>query len=325
MRILINDHNASYHWHYHAKDKSPEVSYLRTLREIISRFKVDKVINLQDGGYAYRTSIYPEYKTQRQERREKQSEADQKAYANFRKNAYKFAKDILPLFGMTTLRVQNSEADDLGAFLVKHIDKSQHQILLLSSDKDWHQNLQHNVVQASYTDIQNALKSQSSIPGSVWLSESGFEKKYDLKVAQWIWVKALQGDTGDNVKGVAPGLGEGAATKLMQTYGSIQGIKDHIDNLEIPRMTAKAKEGLKENWETLYLNYQVMNLRHTADEELDILGQDGIEYLKDTIENLPFLGTMDETAIQELCYENGWLDLVEDNFLDPYKKLLTSR
>jgi pyruvate kinase len=43
VRILINDHNASYHWHYHAKDNAPEQNYLRTLREIITTFKVDKV------------------------------------------------------------------------------------------------------------------------------------------------------------------------------------------------------------------------------------------------------------------------------------------
>jgi len=324
VRILINDHNASYHWHYHAKDNAPEQNYLRTLREIITTFKVDKVINLQDGGYTYRTNIYPEYKTQRQERRDKQSEADQKAYVDFRKGSYKFAKEMLPLFGMTTLRVQGAEADDLGAFLVKHIDKTEHQILLLSSDKDWHQNLQPNVVQASYTDIQNARKT-GTIPNSVWLSESGFKRKYELEVAQWIWVKALHGDAGDNVKGVAPGLGEGAATKLLQTYGSVQDIKNNIDNLQIPRMTSKAKEGLKDNWETLFLNYRVMNLRYNAGEELEILGQTGIELLQDVVDNLGNLGCMDVKAIEELCYEYGWLSFLEDKFLDPYKKLLTSR
>lgn len=316
MRILINDHNASYHWHFHAQDKNPEYNYIKTLREIIERFKIDVTFTLQDGGYAYRTRIYPDYKAQREVNRQKKSEADQKAYTDFRKESYRFAKNVLPMLGMRTLRVQGCEADDLAAYLVKHIDKEQHQILLLSSDKDWHQNLQKGVVQASYTDIKN---SPCPIPASVWLNEKAFEEKYGLTVDQWIWFKCLHGDTGDNVKGGAPFLGESSAMKLMQKYGNVENIAANVNNLDIPRMRKESKAGLQESFDQVYLNYKVMNLNHSPQEERDIIGEEGIAYLEAAIKNLHLDNYLDKDAFTEVGYRSGWLLFTEDEeFFTPF-------
>jgi len=314
MRILLIDFNAAIHMHFHIKDKHPEYGYIKNIREVCQRFKIDRCFTLQDGGYAYRSSIYPQYKAQRAENRAKKTEAEQAEYAKFRKDSYQFSKTVLPMLGMQTLRVQSVEADDLASFLSRHLSDQGHQVLNLSSDKDWFQLLGPKVVQASYTDI---MKSDIPLPASLWMNATKFEEKYGLKVDQWIWSKALHGDSGDNVSGAATKLGEVTATKLLQKYGTIENIKANKDNLDIPRMAQVTKDTL--NFDTVDLNYKVMNLNHTPEEELLIIGRDGIDMLNRVIADIEKPAELDTTTFKELCFEKGWLTFVEqEEFFTPF-------
>lgn len=314
MRILIVDINIVTHWHFHAKDPHWEYHVIEKLREICVRFSVDRVIISQDGGYDYRTKIYPGYKKNRATTRSKWTEAEQKTYGDFRKASFSFAKDVLPLTGFKTIRVQGCESDDLVAYLARHLDKTKHQILVLSGDKDYYQMLEPNVVIASYVEIK---KEVSPLPASVWMNAKKFEEKYSLSVAQWIHAKSLQGDNGDGVSGAATKLGEVTATKLLQKYGTIENIKANKDNLDIPRMAQITKDTL--NFDTVDLNYKVMNLNHTPEEELAIIGQDGIDTLNGVIADLEKPAELDTTTFTEMCYEKGWLTFVEqEDFFQPF-------
>lgn len=75
------------------------------------------------------------------------------------------------------------------------------------------------------------------------------KEKYQVTPQEFIDVKALMGDTADNIPGVA-GIGEKTATKLIVEYHSLDGIYENIDNMK----TSKMKQSLIDNKETAYLS-----------------------------------------------------------------------
>ena len=70
------------------------------------------------------------------------------------------------------------------------------------------------------------------------------QERYGVTPKEFIDVKALMGDTADNIPGV-PGVGEKTATKIIQQYQTIENAYEHVDELKPPR----ASKNLKEFWE----------------------------------------------------------------------------
>src|SRR5690606_40227334 len=58
-----------------------------------------------------------------------------------------------------------------------------------------------------------------------------FREKYGLEPEQFIDVLALMGDASDNVPGV-PGIGEKTAAQLIQSYGSVENLLEHVDEVK---------------------------------------------------------------------------------------------
>lgn len=319
MRILLVDYLNCMHEGYHGKAKDPNYRFLLNMQKMLLQFRIDKVFVLLEGGKSkYRLSIYPEYKAQRAAGREKWSEKDKEHYISFKQSAREFAENILPMFGMIPIRVWGAEADDCAAFIVNHIDTSVNQIILLSTDADWYQLLRPGVVQGSYPAM---IKKGFPCPPDMLKSRSAFESEYGLKVSQWVDKKCLSGDTGDNI-GSFDKVGDGMAVKLLQTYGSIQGIRENLDNLEIPRLSQTAKDSLRNDFDTIIdRNYKLMNLNFSPDEEKDILGSDGIAYLTDAINYRHVDFSLDKRAINEIVYTNGWVEILDDRFLAPFERL----
>lgn len=320
MRILLVDYMGSIHFHFHRKEKDPCHSFLLNLREIIKQFKIDKTFILLEGGKSsYRLGKNPEYKAQRESTRSKWSEADQKSYLKFKKDANNFATTVLPYFGLEPLRVWGTEADDIAGFLVGNVPTGiDNQILLLSSDKDFHQLLKSGVVQGCYATM---CRAGYPCPPALWLSRKGFEKEYGIPVHNWIWKKCLSGDTGDNVKGFNK-VGDGTALKLIQKYGSIEGIRDNLQELHVERMSQTAKDAMKEDFDLVYRNYDLMNLNFSEGEEVEIFQADGVAYLHDIINNLhSSKKLLDKVALSEVCYEYGWLEMLDPEFTAPFEKL----
>ena len=70
------------------------------------------------------------------------------------------------------------------------------------------------------------------------------KEKYQVTPEEFIDVKALMGDTADNIPGV-PGIGEKTATNLIMAYGSIENAYAHIDEVKPPR----ARNNLQEHYD----------------------------------------------------------------------------
>ena len=148
------------------------------------------------------------------------------------------AKEILDAMGIKYLEIDNYEADDIIGTVSKMIDDNNYYIgTIISSDKD--------LLQLISNDIEVKLLKQQDY---ILYDEEKFKKEYGLHPIKIIDLKGLQGDPSDNIPGVK-GIGEKTALKLIQEYGSIEGIYANIDSVK-----GKLKEKLLEERDNAFMS-----------------------------------------------------------------------
>jgi DNA polymerase-1 len=89
------------------------------------------------------------------------------------------------------------------------------------------------------------LTSRRQYSDTVIYDEAGIQERYGLKPRQIIDYKGLVGDSSDNIPGVR-GVGKKTATQLLQEYGSIETIYEHLDEVKSPRFRKALEEGQNE-------------------------------------------------------------------------------
>lgn len=146
-------------------------------------------------------------------------------------------KQVLDTLGIKRIEMEGFEADDLLGTLAKEGEKDGLQVVVLSGDRD----LLQITTQQVEVKIPKTKKGGTEI-------ESYFAKDvveaYEVTPIEFIDVKGLMGDASDNIKGV-PGVGEKTAVKLIKTYGTIENLYEHIDEIT----QKKLKENLENNKE----------------------------------------------------------------------------
>jgi len=194
----------------HQKKRNFAEDYLRTVQSLANSYNAGCVYITADlGSSTYRKSILPEYKQNRQEKYAQQTEQEAEEFANFMED---FEETLLlleehyPIF-----RYAGVEADDIAAYIVS-IKRHNHNIWLVSSDKDWDLLISPTVSRFSYV-------TRKEITANNW------SEHYDVEPDEFISLKCLTGDTGDNVPGV-PGIGPKRGLSLIQTYGSALDVAD---------------------------------------------------------------------------------------------------
>ena len=131
------------------------------------------------------------------------------------------ARTILDAMGIKYLELEPYEADDIIGSLVKKASlDADFDATIVSSDKDLLQLINFE------TDIK--LLKQT---GYIRYDEDSFKKDYGIEPIRIIDLKALMGDSSDNIPGVK-GIGEKTALKLLQEYGSLEGVYENIDNIK---------------------------------------------------------------------------------------------
>jgi 5'-3' exonuclease len=155
------------------------------------------------------------------------------------------------------LRFEQTEADDIAAYIVKNISSIPiNHIWLISSDKDYDLLVSENVSRFSYV-----TRKETTI--------DNWNTHYDCDPSDYISIKCLTGDTGDNIKGVE-GVGPKRALDLVKEYGSAFDIAAAIP------IQSKYKyiQSLNQCKDRILLNYQLMDLLTYCDEAL---GADNIK------------------------------------------------
>ena len=156
----------------------------------------------------------------------------------------------------TILRYKHVEADDIAAHLVKNRKKYDlGTIWLISSDKDWDLLIQENVNRFSYVTRKE-------------ITIENWGQHYEVSPQEYISLKCLTGDKGDNVPGI-PGIGPKRALQLIKEYGDAFSI---YDATPIPS-SYKYIQALNENSEQILQNYELMDLITYCD---DAIGSENV-------------------------------------------------
>lgn len=162
------------------------------------------------------------------------------------------------------LRFDKVEADDIAAYVVSALPKTA-TVWLISSDKDWDLLVNDRVSRFSYV-----TRKETTI--DTW------EEHYDCTPEQYISIKCLTGDSGDNIKGVE-GIGPKRAADLVKQYGTVF---DIIAELPIASKY-KYITNLNASKDILMLNCQLMDLVTYCE---DAIGKDNIKIINKVIEDL---------------------------------------
>lgn len=138
-------------------------------------------------------------------------------------------KDVVRAYGIPVIEADGYEADDIMGTLARRAERESVETFLVTSDKDFMQ------LVSDATKIYRPGRQGNEVDV---VSFEGVQKKFGVHPDQVIDVLGLIGDTSDNIPGV-PGIGEKTAIPLIQEYGSIENLLDHVD--EIPKKGVKEK------------------------------------------------------------------------------------
>lgn len=191
--------------------------------EVIRKLKPDYVVVAWDKkgtSTAKRSAIYPEYKAGRK-----------KAPDDFYEQI-PLLKDFLKTLGWPLFETDGYEADDILGTLAAQANKLGVEANLITSDLDMLQLIDENTkvfaMKRGFSDIEE-------------FDLEYFENKYGLKQSQFLDLKALQGDSSDNIPGV-PGIGPKTATQLLQEFFTLEGIYENLENIK-PAWRKKLEAG----------------------------------------------------------------------------------
>lgn len=238
--LVVDSLNLAFRYRHSGATDFAE-DYLRTVNSFKKSYKASHVIVAADqGSSSYRKALSPEYKQNRKDKFAEQTDAEKAAFELFFEDYIKTLDYIKDNTDYPVLRFPGVEADDICAYICSKI--KDRQIWLISSDKDYDLLISHNVSRFSYVTRKE-------------VTHDNWRTHYDFDPEDYISIKCLTGDTGDNVLGV-PGIGPKRAQSLVSEYGSTWDIIASIP------LAGKYKyiEALNSCRDQLILNYKLMDL-----------------------------------------------------------------
>ena len=163
-------------------------------------------------------------------------------------------KEVVEALHIPVLQIEGVEADDVIATLATRADEEGIDAILVTGDRD-----SYALVHDPHVKV---LYNRRGVSDYALYDEAGIIERTGVTAAQYLDYAALRGDPSDNLPGV-PGIGEKTASKLINTYGGLEGIYEHLD--ELP---PKQRQNLGEGRERVFLNREISRL--LRDVELEV-------------------------------------------------------
>ena len=168
-----------------------------------------------------------------------------------------YAKDVCRAMGFTVLEKKGYEADDiLGTLAATAYNTKDTEAYILTGDRDSLQLISED------GRIKVLLAGNNE---TTTMDEEKFKEKYGVSSTVFVDVKALMGDSSDNIPGV-PGIGEKTALKLIAEHGSLDGVYETIDSAG---HSAGLKSKLENGKESAYLSRDLARINCTVPLDLD--------------------------------------------------------
>lgn len=229
--------------------------FTNMINKILEEEKPTHIIVAFDKGKTFRHEKYKDYKAGRIEMPDEL------------KQQFPVAKELLTKMGITYYEIDNYEADDIiGTFANFCENDPEYTGTIISSDKDLLQLITKTV------NIK-LLKSKDYIR----YTEESFKEEWGIDPINIIDLKALMGDSSDNIKGVK-GIGEKGALKLLHDYKTLDGIYENIENIK-----GATKEKLIAGKQDAYESYELATIYKEVPMEINI---EDLEYKTPNIEEL---------------------------------------
>lgn len=185
-------------------------------------------------------------------------------------------RELLKSMGIPVLEMEGYEADDILGTLAKRFEKEDLEVVILSGDRD--------LLQIASDNITISIpKTQGGKTETFNYKLNDVVEEYGVTPLEFIDVKALQGDSSDNIPGVSK-VGPKTATELIQTYKNLEGIYEHIEDI-----TKKAlKENLINDKEKAFLSRTLATIEINAPVEVvlddcamfDYINENSLELLR---------------------------------------------
>lgn len=248
--------------------------FVNMINKIILEEKPIYMIVAFDKGKTFRHDKYDSYKAGRIETPEEL------------KLQFPVAKELLTCMGIKYYEIDNYEADDIIGTFAEYCNKDSDYIgTIISSDKDLLQLISSDV------DIK-LLKTKDFIR----YDENSFKAEYGIDPIKVIDLKALMGDSSDNIPGVK-GIGEKTALKLLQEYKSLDGVYENIDSIK-----GAVKDKLINDKENAYMSYDLATIVKDVPVEIDLNDIKYVgpkhEVLNKMYENLEFYSFLKKDAVK---------------------------
>ena len=248
--------------------------FTNMINKIVEEEKPTHIIVAFDKGKTFRHEKYKDYKAGRIEMPDEL------------KQQFPVAKELLTKMGITYYEIENYEADDIiGTFAEFCENDPEYTGTIISSDKDLLQLITQTV------NIK-LLKSKDYIR----YTEESFKSDWGINPINIIDLKALMGDSSDNIPGVK-GIGEKGALKLLHEYKTLDGIYENINNIK-GATQAKLIEGKK----SAYDSYELATIYKKVPMEININDLEykgkNISELNKMYEELEFYSFLKKEAIK---------------------------
>ena len=162
-------------------------------------------------------------------------------------------KEVLQTMGVKIVEKEGLEADDILGTLSKRCEDAGMEAVVLSGDRD----LLQLATQHVKIRIPKTKQGRTEVEDYY---EEDVKERYQVTPSEFIDLKALMGDSSDNIPGV-PSIGEKTATKIIVEYGSIENAYEHVDELKPPR----ASKALKEHYDMAQMSKVLATIEVQAD------------------------------------------------------------
>lgn len=253
MKLLLLDANALIHRAYHAippnltsptgEPTNATYGFASTLIKVLTDERPDYVAAAFDIGPSFRREQFSEYKATRPRL------GDDLGLQLNR------SREVAAAFGIPTFGLEGFEADDLLGTLAKQATEQDVETVIVTGDTDTFQLIGQKVQVLTFSRQFGEI---------VRYDENAIRERYQLEPSQLIDLKALKGDPSDNIPGI-PGVGDKTATKLLQTFGSVEEIYAHLDSLD-----GKTRDKLEAAKEQAFLDKELVTIRTDAPIRLDL-------------------------------------------------------
>ncbi len=290
-RLVLIDGHSIIHRSFHAMKQLAEPLRIRATGELVGapfgfantflamfgELKPTHVIvTLDKGAITFRNEIAESYKATRVPMKDEER-------AEFGRQMER-CRQLIETFGMPIYELEGFEADDLMGTLSTQAEAEGVDTHLVSMDSDIAQLVRDGVHMWMYRPYQ-----RDSI---VFKDAADVKERYGVLPSQIADLKALKGDTSDNIPGI-PGVGDKTAIKLVDQFGSVENLLDHIDEVT----PAKLQGLVRQNVDQLRQSKLLATIVCDAPVQLDLGAAD-------------FYAHYDPARVQELFRELEFRTLV---------------